>query len=529
MSIANDWPNLAPITSDFALQAPAQTASALAKALEGFASTVGPQYVFTGRELANRYCRSTLPPHWRTQPAAAVQPASRQQVVEIVRIAHRFHIPLHPISRGQNWGYGGPLPPNHGMVILDLSRMNRIHEVNAELAYAIIEPGVTQQQLYDYLQELRLPLVPDATGAGPDASIVGNVLQRGFGHTPYGNRILHVANLEVVLPDGQIIHTGFGDFPRAKAADVFPYGLGPWLDGFFSQSPNGIVTRMTVWLLPRPERLVGFALKVPHPQDLGAVVDRLRPLCLHGVVRSTVHIANDLRVISARRNYPYQLTHGQTPLPESARALLRRQYGIGAWNLMGGLYGSARMVQAAKADVRRAFRGIAHVHFFGPGLLQLGKTALGLASRLGLGRGPREMLESADSVYRLLCGQPSPEHLRGVFWRHRDIPEPLDMAQAGVLWFSPVCPMRGADALQLIATAEHVFAHHAFEPLMTLSAVTSRALVGVLSVCYDPEEPGQTDRGAECYEALRDALCDRGFYPYRSQTCGSHERHPSRK
>ncbi len=518
MSIPHDSAYFAPQASDSALQAPAKAASAFAQALEGFASTVGPRYVFTGRELAHRYCRSTLPLRWRTEPAAAVQPASREQVVQIVRIAHHFQIPLHPISRGQNWGYGGPLPPKNGMVIVDLSRMNRILEVNAELAYATIEPGVTQQQLYDYLQEMQLPLIPDATGAGPEASIVGNVLQRGFGHTPYGNRILHVANLEVVLPDGQVIHTGFGDFPGARAADVFPYGLGPWLDGAFTQASRGIVTRMTVWLLPRPERLLGFALKVPHPEDLAAVVDRLRPLCLNGVVRSTVHIANDLRVISARRNYPYELTQGQTPLPETVRAVLRRQYGIGAWNLMGGLYGSRRTVRGACADIRRAFRGLATVRFFGPRLLQLGKTALGLASRFGWGRSLREMLESADSVYRLLCGQPSPEHLKGVFWRHKQLPQPLDLARAGILWFSPVAPMRGQDALTLVARAEPVFQHHRFEPLVTLSAVTTRALVGVISVCYDPDEPGQTEAAAHCYEALYEALTSAGFYPYRTRT-----------
>jgi 4-cresol dehydrogenase (hydroxylating) len=394
--------------------------------------------------------------------------------------------------------------------------MNRILEVNTDLAYAVIEPGVSQQQLYDFLREHQIPLVPDATGAGPDASIVGNVLQRGFGHTPYGNRILHMANMEVVLPDGRVAHTGFGDYSNARAADVFPYGLGPWLDGAFTQSNLGIITRMTVWLLPQPERLIGFALKVPHADDLGRVVDVLRPLCLDGVVRSTVHIANDLRVISARGRYPYGKTSGQTPLPDDVRATLRRQYGIGAWNLMGGLYGSRRTVRAARADIRRAFRGVARVHFFGPRLLQLGRTALGFSARLGVGRSLLETVESADSVYRLLCGEPSAEHLRGVFWRHKRLPEPLDVARAGVLWFSPVTPMRGSDALEVVATAEPIFARYGFESLITLSAVTARALVGVISVCYDPEDADQTAAAAECYRMLSHTLTDRGFYPYRT-------------
>lgn len=491
-------------------------AAALTQALDAWTGVLGAQNVSVGEDLAARYCRTTLPEKWRTRPAAAVRPGSRDEVVEIVRFAAKHGVAIHPISRGQNWGYGGPLPPKDGMVIVDLSRMNRIIEVDLDLAYAVIEPGVSQQQLYDYVQEHRLPLVPDATGAGPDASIVGNILQRGFGHTPYGNRILHVANMEAVLPDGQVIHTGFGDFPHARAADVFPYGLGPWLDGAFTQSSRGIVTRMTVWLLPRPERLIGFALKVPRNEDLGRVVDALRPLCLDGVVRSTVHIANDLRVISARRRYPYAETSGRTPLPDDVRAALRRQYGIGAWNLMGGLYGSRRMVQAAKADIRGAFRGVARVHFFGPSLLRLGQAALGIATRFGLGRGLFEMVQSADSVYRLLCGEPGAEHLQGVFWRHKRLPEPMDIARAGVLWFSPVVPMRGADALEMVAAAEPAFARHGLEPLITLSAVTTRALVGVISVCYDPADEAQTTAAADCYGDLSHTLIGRGFVPYRT-------------
>lgn len=512
MFIPND-PPIPPALCPLPNAAPADT---FPKVLAAFATAIGPHNVLTGQPLEDRYCRSTLPPKWRTRPSAALQPASREEVVQLVRIAHRYHVPLHPISRGQNWGYGGPLPPTDGMVILDLSRLNRILEVNTELAYATLEPGVSQKQLYDFLQEHKFPLIPDATGAGPDASIVGNVLQRGFGHTPYGNRILHVANLEVVLPDGRVIHTGFGDFPGARAAEVFPYGLGPWTDGSFSQSAHGIVTRMTVWLLPRPERLVGFALKVPRFDDLAAVVEALRPLCLDGVVRSTVHIANDLRIISARRNYPYELTQGAVPLPESLRHDLRRRHGIGAWNLMGGLYGSRRTVRAASADIRRAFRNLARVHFFGPRLLDLARRVLGWASRTGLALSLHETVHSAHSVYRLLCGEPSAEHLRGVFWRHRRVPEPLDMAQAGVLWYSPVVPMRGQDALEMLHSAQPVFARHRLEPLVTLSAVTTRALVGVISVCYDPEDAAQVDSAAACYEELRETLTAAGFYPYRT-------------
>ena len=67
---------------------------------------------------------------------------------------------------------GSACAVQEGQVIVDLSRMNRILEVNEDLAYAVIEPGVTQIQLFNYLKEKKLALWLDCTGSGPEASIV---------------------------------------------------------------------------------------------------------------------------------------------------------------------------------------------------------------------------------------------------------------------------------------------------------------------------------------------------------------------
>ncbi|MGB9689348.1 FAD-binding oxidoreductase [Thermogutta sp.] len=487
----------------------------LCAALQKWVELLGTENVDGPDTVLQRYYPGALPKKYLTRPAGAVRPANRDQVVAVVKIARAYGIPLHAISRGQNWGYGGPLPPRDGMAIVDLSRMNRIIEVNTELAYAVIEPGVTQRQLFDYLRTHQIPLVPDATGAGPEASLVGNILQRGFGHTPYGNRVLHAANYEVVLPDGRVIETGFGKYENAKAKHVFPYGRGPWVDGLFTQSALGIVTRMTIWLLPAPKALIGFALKVPEEHQIAQIVERLRPLCLNGTVRSTVHIANDLRVISAKMSYPYSLTDGRTPLPDAVRKYLRRKFGVGAWNLMGGLYGSRGMTRQAAREIRQAFHGLAPVFSFGRRLLSVGRRLAEVTERLRIPMPLAEAVRSADSVYRLLQGEPSDEHLKGVFWRHRLIPSDFHPRAAGALWCSPVLPMRGEDVLALLRIVRPIYERHQLEPLITFSAVTSRALVGVFSICYDPEDSIQVRQAEACYEELSSAICRAGYYPYR--------------
>lgn len=93
-----------------------------------------------------KYSRTTLPEGTRAR--AVVQPQSAQEIQEIVKQARAQKLRLHPIACGRNWGYGDALAPTDGQVIVDLSRMNKILEVNTELAYAVIEPGVTQGMLH---------------------------------------------------------------------------------------------------------------------------------------------------------------------------------------------------------------------------------------------------------------------------------------------------------------------------------------------------------------------------------------------
>ena len=113
-------------------------------------------------------------------------------------------------------------------------------ELNEKLGYVTVEPGVTQRQLFDFLREKRSRLWMDATGSSPDCSLIGNTLERGFGHTPYGDHFANVCGMEAILPNGEVLRTGFGGLPGAKAAQVYRWGAGPVLDGLFTQSNFGI-------------------------------------------------------------------------------------------------------------------------------------------------------------------------------------------------------------------------------------------------------------------------------------------------
>ena len=183
-------------------------------------------------------------------------------------------------------------------MLVDLGRLNRIVDFNEELAYVTIEPGVTQRQLYEFLRERGSRLWMDATGASPDCSIIGNTMERGFGHTPMGDHCSNVCGFEVVLPDGECIETGFARFPGAHDRRLEPLGRGPSLDGLFSQSNFGIVTRMSVWLMPAPEHFEAFFFMCSAEAGIGPIIDALRPLRMNGTLRSVMHIGNDYKVLA---------------------------------------------------------------------------------------------------------------------------------------------------------------------------------------------------------------------------------------
>lgn len=230
-------------------------------------------------------------------PEQVVFPTSLEEVQDAVRRAGRERQPLYAISRGCNWGYGERSPLTARAAVLDFSKMNRILEVNDELAYVVLEPGVSQGELEKHLAAHHKDLWMDATGAGAEASVVGNVLERGFGHTPYGDRFRNVCGLEVVLASGEVVRTGFHGYSAAGAAHAYPYGVGPYLDGLFTQSNLGVVTRMTLWLMPRPEELAAFFVSFQDRREMAEAVGAFTRLKLDGTLRSVLHIGNDLRGI----------------------------------------------------------------------------------------------------------------------------------------------------------------------------------------------------------------------------------------
>ena len=222
----------------------------LPSALADWSALLGAEHVAADAAASERYAVCTLRPGRHV--IAALRPGSVEDIVQAVAISRRHRVALYPISTGNNWGYGSANPPRPDSVVLDLSRLDRILELDEELGVITVEPGVTQGQLHTYLRERNLPFLVPAHGGGPNCSLVGNAVERGYGITPYADHFAAVMSLEAVLPDGRIYRSGLAEAGGALADKTFKWGVGPYLDGLFTQSGFGIVTRMTIALAQRP-------------------------------------------------------------------------------------------------------------------------------------------------------------------------------------------------------------------------------------------------------------------------------------
>ena len=420
------------------------------EAIKQFEEAVGKDWVFTSDEDVALY-RDPYSP-FLGEPeellaSAAVAPDGVEQVQAVVRIANQYKIPIYPVSTGKNLGYGGSAPVFSGSVVLDLKRMNRILEVNEESAYALVEPGVSYFDLYRYIQEKGLKLwvdVPDPGWGSP----VGNALDRGGGYlmAQYRNHFDSHCGMEVVLANGEIIRTGMGAMPGAKTWQEYKSGFGPWVDGIFSQSNFGVVTKMGFWLMPEPEAYLSGTVMLSRHADLIPMVKILNYLENTRVTNGMPDLGSPLLQIPMIAEIDV-FNRGDGPPPPDAElaGLLAKsdagyspeleQYalkkGISYWSCKLSFYGAQKANEANWEFAKERFSTI-------PGA----KFVEGESYKLPL------TPEQREKVHKPQFGIPSLT-MFSIGARSPVNPTPTN----GHMWFSPIIPRTG----EAIIEANRVF------------------------------------------------------------------------
>jgi glycolate oxidase len=180
-----------------------------------------------------------------------VLPKTAEEIQQIVQLANRENIPITPLGGGL--ALSALVVPRHGGIVLDMKRMDQILEVDEMNRYALIEAGVSQGKLRQYLKKHHPRLQHSTPEAPPTATVTGNALIHGHGHISprYGINSDMIAGMEVVLPTGEITRIG----ACALDGKWFTKGPMPELAGLFVgwYGTTGIVTKLSLKLFPKPD------------------------------------------------------------------------------------------------------------------------------------------------------------------------------------------------------------------------------------------------------------------------------------
>lgn len=323
-------------------------------AVKALQAAVGAGWVMTSDEDRDAYADIYAPgPETLWGSSGAVAPSTVEEVQAVVRIANEHKLPLWTVARGKNLGYGTAAPRMPGSMVLDLGRMDRILEIDPELGYCVIEPGVGFLDLYERIQRDKLPLMMSVPANGW-GSVLGNALDHGIGYTPYGVHASNLCGMEVVLGTGDLVRTGLGAMANNKASHLFPFSFGPSWDQMFSQSNLGVVTKAGMWLMPEPETSVELDMDIPEADDIGWVIDTLTPLKLARVIDQSIFIPSWLGkmvILGQRKDF----WDKPGAIPDWRVKELLKEHKLGYWNMQLRLYGDESVNKAKAAVVKAAF------------------------------------------------------------------------------------------------------------------------------------------------------------------------------
>jgi FAD/FMN-containing dehydrogenase len=229
--------------------------------------------------------------------------------------------------------------------------MNKIIEVNSEYAYAVVEPGVSFTDLYDYCVKSKLKVWPSCPSLGW-GSVVGNTLDRGTGFTPTAAHHQHIAGLEAMLANGELVRTGQFAVSNSPSSHLSKFTFGPSIEGLFLQSNLGIVTKLGIWLTPAPQAYMSCSFDMPKLEDIETIVDIFGPLRRDGLLPNTVYVSNIvewLGMIGQREEFwPHE-----SPIPDWKVAELQKSLDLGYWNAKFGLYGAKDVIQAHFDELKK--------------------------------------------------------------------------------------------------------------------------------------------------------------------------------
>lgn len=247
-----------------------------------------PERVYVGEAINEDYYHDELA-EVRAQPEVLVEPLTTEEVAEIMKYAYEHNIPVTP--RGAGTGLCGGAVAIHGGILLSTAKMNQVLEIDEANLTATVQPGILLMEFRDIVESRGLFYPPDP--GEKSATIGGNIMTNagGMRAVKYGVTRDYVLGLEVVLPTGQVIHTG---------GKVVKNSSGYSLQNLFigSEGTLGIVTKAILKLLPKPKKQI--SLLIPFA-DLKNAIDTVPKIIQSKVIPTAIEFMEREVILAAEK------------------------------------------------------------------------------------------------------------------------------------------------------------------------------------------------------------------------------------
>jgi len=439
---------------------------------------------------------------------------------------------LYPVSTGNNWGYGTSQPSgiSKRIILLDLSQLTNISFFDEELGLITIEPGVTQQQLSDYLISLDDNYMVPVTGAGPDCSILANALERGYGITPYTDHFSAVNSLQGYWGNGSSYQSAVNELDQSqdKLVDkTFKWGLGPYLDGLFTQSNLGIVTKMTLRLAKKKPAFTSFFIQIDNDALLEKIVPLIRQVLqtYEGIVGS-INLMDKRRILSMFAKNPNGNEKHQVMKDDDIIKLAKVQQ-VPSWTIVGSIYGSKKVVKIVKSEIDAIFKQLPCKRIYSSSLAIISANRLihflpdWLISTMPLIKTVREQLDSFNKGKEIMLGKPNKVALKLAYWRNKEAKnfnkESLSPSDdgCGLLWYAPLVPMKANKIREFVSFVRETCPKFNIEPFITFTNLRHDCVDSTLPIVFDLSNPDAVKDAHACLEELVTQGLKKGFVPYR--------------
>ena len=423
-------------------------------------------------------------------------------------------------STGNNWGYGCYASHNSSDHHISLKNINFIKDFDQINGLVTVGPGVTYQDLEIFLKSNAPEWITPVHGGGPDCSIVGNALERGYGLTPIMDHFSACQSIRAILPDGRKYESPLRSIHLNNLSQKFKYGIGPYLDGIFTQSNMGIVTEMTIKLAPKSDAIELFFLNFEEDQlDTAVEIIKTLKAKYKGIVGG-INLMNKERILSMLIDYPEKDIQNRTPISPELIEKYKKEFMANDWNIVGAIYGPTSLVKACKKLIKKDIKKLkAKKIFLSQNKIRNINKLMNVAPFIFSSKLKRS-LQALTELLSILNGTPQKTALKLAYWKNlsnKNYQSPTH-DNCGLIWYAPLVELDTKNVKSYVSFLNEISKKHNFNPLITLTTVDEMCFDSTIPILFNKEDIKDQQRAHLYFDELLDEGYKRGFYPYRFGT-----------